>query len=405
MLIVLPVSHEVSSTGLLRWVQSRDGITATAQGQDAPALLPGQPDLTLVVPAPMLSWHQVTLPATGGARIRQVLDGLLEDRVLAEPADLHFALEPGLAPRQTGWVAVCNKSWLTGWVETLHAAGRQVVRILPETSPQSPGWQGAIQTLGQAWWLQAQPLGVLCEPLDEQAADHASQPFRSALLADVPVCADPALVAVAEARTGQTAVVQTPGERLLAEATRGWDLAQFDLRQSARIRQGHQLAGAARAMAFAPAWRPFRWGLAACILLGTLGLWAAAWKSQRQIEAQTLAVRQQLTQTFPHVTLVLDAPLQMQREVQRLQRASGVAGPADLERFLMDLAAASNPPHVPRSLGLEGQTFTFTLNNPPGDAVQAVKAGLQQRGWTVEVGPQPTDTWRVRRTNPPGRQP
>ena len=108
-------------------------------------------------------------------------------------------------------------------------------------------------------------------------------------------------------------------------------------------------------------------------------------------------MRQVLTQTFPAVTLVLDAPLQMQREVQRLQRAQGMAGPADLERFLMD-AAASAPQVGPfKTLGLDGQVFTFTLGSPQPDATQALQSGLQQRGWVVEAASSPTAPWRVRR--------
>lgn len=397
MLIVLPTSDEVSATGLMRWVQSRDGTTPAGQGQDALSLLPPQTDVTLAVPAPLLSWHRVNLPATGSARIRQVLDGLLEDRVLTDPGELHFALEPGLAPRQTGWVAACHKAWLTGWIDALQATGRRVVRILPETTPQTPAWQGAVHTLGQTWWLQTNATGVLCHPLGKTSSSPSVPTRLAPVWADVPVCADPALVTMAEAWSGQTATVQTTGDRLLAQAALGWDLAQFDLRQSAGVRQGQRLVSAARAAAFAPAWRGFRWGVLATVLLGTVGLWAAAWQSQRQMDAQGQAVKQVLTQTFPHITLVLDAPLQMQREVQRLQRAHGMAGAADLERFLMDMAASSPQIGNLKSLGLENQTFTFTLGNPPAEATQALQAGLQQRGWTVEAGSTPSTPWRVRR--------
>ena len=404
MLIVLPTSDDVSATGLMRWVQSRDGATLLTQGHDALALLPAQTDVTLAVPAPLVSWHWVTLPAAGNARVRQILDGLLEDRVLIDTTELHFALEPGLTGRQTGWVAACRKNWLTGWVDALHAAGRRVVRIIPEASPQTAAWQGAIQTLGQAWWLQIQATGVLCRPLNEASVNPSSR--LAPLLPGVPVCADPALVSVAEAWSGQPATLQTTGDRLLAQAALGWDLAQFDLRQSAGVRQGQRLAGAARAMAFAPAWRGFRWGMAACVVLGTAGLWAAAWNSQRQMDTQTQAVRQVLTQTFPQVTLVLDAPLQMQREVQRLQRANGVAGPADLERFLMDVAASAPAMGPLKNLGLDNQTFTFTPGSPPEEAVQALQTGLQQRGWMVETSTSPATPWRVRRgTALPGNKP
>ena len=47
-----------------------------------------------------------------------------------------------------------------------------------------------------------------------------------------------------------------------------------------------------------------------------------------------------LQDTFPHVTVVVDAPLQMARELARLRQASGQLGPADFEAQLQALGAA-----------------------------------------------------------------
>ena len=54
-------------------------------------------EIVAVVPARALSWQQVTLPqgATAQAsRLRAVLEGLLEEHLLDDPAQLHFALQP-----------------------------------------------------------------------------------------------------------------------------------------------------------------------------------------------------------------------------------------------------------------------------------------------------------------------
>ncbi len=91
-----------------------------------------------------------------------------------------------------------------------------------------------------------------------------------------------------------------------------------------------------------PAWRPARIGLAALLLVQLVGLnlWAAQLRAQvRDKRAEMVAV---LQTSFPQVTGILDAPLQMRREVQTLRAQAGIAGPADLEP-LMDAAAAAWP--------------------------------------------------------------
>jgi len=81
------------------WAEwSADRQRLRQQGSAPPALLPGQGEATVIVPAAALSWHRVTLPPgslASAARLRSVLAGLLEDRLLDEPEQLHFALEPG----------------------------------------------------------------------------------------------------------------------------------------------------------------------------------------------------------------------------------------------------------------------------------------------------------------------
>src|SRR6478609_8469759 len=120
-------------------IWSSDGQKLRAQGSASPALLPSSDELTLGVPAAALSWHQVTLPQgslSGSVRLRSVLNGLLEDRLLDDPEQLHFALEPDARVGVPVWVAACNRLWLRGVVQALEGAGRRVTRIVPEFAPQ-----------------------------------------------------------------------------------------------------------------------------------------------------------------------------------------------------------------------------------------------------------------------------
>ena len=72
-------------------------------------------EVVAVMPAAMLSWHSLALPArvaagllsgrTDAPRARAVLGGALEEHLLDEPEQLHFAVFGG-PDAQTLWVAV-----------------------------------------------------------------------------------------------------------------------------------------------------------------------------------------------------------------------------------------------------------------------------------------------------------
>jgi general secretion pathway protein L len=160
-------------SAVLDWVSSVNGETVIDNGQSAASLLPRDDDVVLVLPLRVVSWHRMAVPKVSGARVRAVLDGLLEDRLLTDTADMHFALEPGGRAGQTVWIAACERIWLRGWLQALEAAGRPVTRIVPALWPLAP-LDGAMPTLhwahdegNQVWLATASPLGVRCTPLEE----------------------------------------------------------------------------------------------------------------------------------------------------------------------------------------------------------------------------------------------
>eukprot|EP01034_Spumella_vulgaris_P002238 gene2238-2913_t len=104
LIVTLPLPGEASSGSATSidydYVLTPDGVQVGSAASAAAALLP-QPtgagaEVVAVVPAQALSWHQVELPkgtSAASPRLRAVLEGLLEDRLLDEPGDLHFALQ------------------------------------------------------------------------------------------------------------------------------------------------------------------------------------------------------------------------------------------------------------------------------------------------------------------------
>lgn len=412
MLLLTPV--ETASTGsepgtAWRWAQSPDGLKLARQGLSPITDLPQEAECVLVIPPEQLSWHRVSWPRIAPARWRAALEGLLEEHLLDDPALLHFALEPGLKPGAagSGWVAVCHKARLHAQLQALEQAGRPVGRIVPAACPQ-PTHQLWLQGEGdRSWAIATGPDGLLVLPLADPAlADPSrSEPAIPASLrlwlaqdpsdgeASRPAAyADAAHLALAEQAWPelQWSVASAP-ERWLQSLRQGWNLAQFDLKLSASQRRGQWLPRAWRTLARDPAWRPVRWSLGALLGLQLLGLNLLAWQEQAAERAQKAELQSLLTQTFPQVQLVLDAPRQMQAELERLRQQRGELGGGDLESLLAALGASGQPPSWQKIEFGPGQAKLIGVRLDAA-AEQALQGALQARGWRVE--PQGND-WRL----------
>ena len=300
-------------------------------------------EVVAVVPASLLSWHAVVLPkglGRGSPRLRAVLENLLEERLLDEPAHLHLALAPGLVTGEPVWVAVCNRSWLMGHIHALEVAGRPVTRIVPEFEPVT----GPLELTGVGELDLPELIAV------GQGVDAVLRlPLNPANLALLPkigsdeevlVFSEPSVVALAEQLLQANVELRTRQQRWVNASRSTWDLAQFDLVNSGRARTYKRLSGMGRELLYAPGWRPARQGAALFLLVNLLGLNVWAWKEQSALQKSRESIQAKLTQTFPQVKVVVDAPLQMEREVAALRLGTGATTGQDLESILGVLGAA-----------------------------------------------------------------
>jgi general secretion pathway protein L len=410
------VAPAVGATALLDWTSSGNGEFALDHGTHcAASLLPRDDDVVLVLPPRVVSWHRVNLPKVANAKLRAVLDGLLEDRLLADTADLHFALQPGGRSGQTLWVAACKKPWLRGWLQALEAAGRPVSRIVPALWPLPPldvpandANQHPAPTLhwahdegDQVWLATANPLGVRCTPLQDHnnstfgdsafgglASSTGSTP--SELMHTDPettrLLADPSVASLAERMFNQRFELVSRPDWLLQCAQSDWNLAQFDFSLTSGARRGQRLRQSLRRWRSAPAWRPARWGLAALVAVQLLGLNVAAWSERNGLQTKQAAIRQTLQQSFPQVTLVLDAPVQMQRELSKLQQASGVLSSGDLETMLSALSTSADGGTVsaPSTVGFIPGEGKFGGWQTDEQSLRGLQQALERSGWRTK---------------------
>jgi general secretion pathway protein L len=229
---------------------------------------------------------------------------------------------------------------------------------------------------GHAWLGSASAEGVRCLPLAAIGHDRTS-----AEDADAQWLADPAVAAQAEQALDRRLAPVPLHDWLLRVAQSDWNLAQFDLSLSSGARRGQRLRQGLRQFRTASAWRPARWGLAALLVAQLLGLNAAAWHERSSLDAKRQAVRQTLQQTFPNVTLVLDAPVQMQRELAQLQQAGGQLSGRDLEAMLSALGSTGPGTTAQRLVYSPGELRL----QAPEDQLRAQAQALAGGPWNAQI--------------------
>ena len=423
LIITLPLAG-ADAAALYDHVVSTDGVTVGAHASVPLALLPsGHDEVVALVPALALSWHRARLPVgsvprgmageRARARLRSILEGMLEDQLLDDPAQLHLALQPQAASDALVWVAACDRIWLKTALNTLAQAGHNVTRIVPEFTPEA--LMDTVLVTGevdhpQVAGLQRLPMpavgeapggevrgGMLAGALNALALLWLGETLAQQATQTLPqVVAEPAVAALAEAWFKRPVRLLQHAERLLQAAQSPWDLAQFDLAHTRRDRRWASVTHGFASFLHAPPWRMARAALVLGVLANLIGLNAWALREQTTLNAKRQAVRAVLLETFPKVPVVVDAPIQMAREVASLQRASGAAAGTDLESILSSFSAVAPVDYALTAIEFRANELRLTGSEVPDAAAVAaqlkaigLRADAQGNQWLISAGGPP----------------
>ena len=381
LIIALPHSAQVN-LGYAHVHSDGHSVLRSATGAAA-TLSAHAGEVVTVVPHSRLSWLQVQLPpASHGPRLQSVLQGLLEDRLLDDPQQLHIVLDPeaDTTARSGGeaLVAVCDKQWLRDALSPLQATGLTVQRIVPELSPSD---KPVLQVMGEPDHSQS----MLCHALGVTLLPPNTAQWRAfAELSqdDLQIQAEPAMVARVQSTLQRQPMLQSAAQRWVKSSQSAWDLAQGEWAQGRAQRLQRQVLAAWQTLLHAPAWKPVRWGAVALVALQVLGLNALAWREHSALNAQQASLSNILQTTFPSVTLVIDAPLQMQREVDAMQQKSGAASSTDLEPLLAAFAGVLPTGQTPQQIHFANHTLRVqgvSLNSNPSGMARLKAQGLSLR--------------------------
>lgn len=376
---------------LYPYVVTSDGQTANAKGHAAIGNLPPNGKtaykVAVIVPAERLSWHRVELPPginIKSTRLRAVLEGILEERLLDAPELLHFAIEPESANKNLIWVVACDKGWLQMQTRMLEQAGYPASVILPEFEPEQETTQ--VHFCGDA----AAPRMVICNPEGVTVLPATAESVKlarhcAAAAKDLVIAAPPELVDLAGILWGVPINIAMPEQRLLSRLRSSWNLAQFGFATSSSGRQWKRFEERLTRLALDRQWQGLRWGLAMLLIVNVAGLNAWAWKEASLIAAKQSLVHEVFSRTFPRVSPIIDPALQMEREVAALKRTAGILSGKDMEAMLGVLAAEAPPARIPANLDFASQELKAKGLALKSAEISALTSRLQKRGYVTHI--------------------
>lgn len=333
--VFLPASEPPDAAARLAWMLFDSRHALLRQDTSTLAGMPRADEVEAVLPAERVLFARLKLPKVGAATIRELLPYAVEDRLLADPAQIHAVAGPGNARGETV-VAVVDREWLQRMVQALARAGRRPSRAWSESALLAGGKGDWHVVIGPS-------RGMLVDD------DGVSATFDPS--AGVPLALRVALdEAAARGERPQVIRVHTEGGAPLPDLERWSGEAGVPFspgtqwEEIARGRPGPQSIDLLKGELAHDERRPSPIPRAAVALLAAiLGLqlaFSALQGLQLRRERDDLERRREAVfrAAFPEAKAVVDPDLQMARNLGELRRARGLAAGDD---FLAQMTRAA----------------------------------------------------------------
>lgn len=359
----------------ISWLVRGTQGNAIRSGEGALGTLPAADGCHIVLPAGRVLLSSVRPPAQNRKKFMQALPYALEDRLMADPESVHVAPGPQLENGEMP-VAIVDRAWLRQALDTLRGAGLTPLRA--ETETLLAPWQEGEWSLvwrGNGGFLRSGPYSGM--PLD---GGNTQEPPPGLQLALQEAVNKPASIQIhcdggsipdtanwtADLGIPVTLVPHPPGER-------NW---QLPAGRTINLLQGE--FGPAKANRdWLPRLRP------ALILVGVLVALhivfnLVEWGMLRyEKQKLTRSMEQIFLTAFPDAKVIVDAPLQMSRNLADLRH---LAGQLDQDDFLPLLAKVT--PLLGNEARLRGMeyrqgTLTISLTLANSAAADTLRASLE----------------------------
>lgn len=341
-------------------------------GHDALGSIPTAEYCHIVLPASRVLLSSVKPPAQNRRKFIQALPYAVEDRIMADPVSIHVAAgevqEDGEMP-----VAIMDRAWLHRVLDALRNSGIKPVRAEVETllTPCKAGEWTLIWRAHGSFLRQGPYSGI---PLDGSDVEH-------------PPAALEMSVAAAENKPGSIQLyldgVSAPdldawssilGIPVTASGKWQWPAsAEYGI----NLLQGEFTARSTHAD-WLPRLRPAI--ILASLILGlhvtfTIGDWAMLRFEKHRLNT---SIEQSFRRGFPDAKVIVDAPLQMQRNLAELRHSTGVMEHNDFLPLLAQVTPKLGAEVRLRNLEYQQENLKIRLTLPNPAAAENLRASLPQ---------------------------
>jgi general secretion pathway protein L len=315
----------------------RDSLLAhgTANLSELAQQIRAAQSVVLVLAAADVSVLRLAVPPLSAGKLRAALPNLLEDKLLAEPADTVIAASANQAGQRT--LAVVQRDWLTAWLTTLRDLGAQQIRAVPEQLCVP------LANTGVSAQLSSTATGIsLALRSSEFAGLGLIVANRDAVLPSLR-----SLIATGALTLYVDAAEVTHYQALGADESELQVLAKNPTQyQACALNLAAELPEFSGTHWQFKAWRvPL--ALAAGLLLVNLAALNFTWWQQAREAAQLRSsLRNLYLNAYPKETVVLDPLLQMRQKIAAAQQAAGQISADDFTALTAEFSSAwtSNKP-------------------------------------------------------------
>jgi general secretion pathway protein L len=393
----LPGKAQLASSTVVTYVAFNAGAATSQVGETPIALLPRAAAVDIVFDSADVFVTAIEAPKLSDAKLRQALPNLLEDRLLSESADLHFAFEPParasgsttLAAQPKIAVSVIDRVLLTHALDVFSETGIRVRAAYSEI-----------------YTVPAPAAGVLSVRVDRSRGIVRSGRHEGFAF-DLESAGLPAPLALAVRQLGvkRVWVFGRDAAKLQAlgrESGVQIDVAQRDVELNAAdggvnllqgsFAQGGLFGGLSIAglpkLSFATMKAPLVW---AAVAIATFVAGMNAYFLKLETESRDLRAQMETAfrSAFPEATAVVDPVLQTQRQLSGLRARAGIASADDFSVLNAQLAQLLSTAPLGSVAGLEFREGSLKVKFKPGTAdnpglqnalrAQAIQQGLNLR--------------------------
>jgi len=364
------------SPGPLEWALRDAQGAVSSSGSALLSELP-KGEIEAIVPAAAVLLVSAKLPKGGRSQQRRLLPYAVEECIAAEPEAVHVALGPRLENGEFA-LAVIDRVWLERALARLAEAGLRPRSVLPETllgridaGCWSVVWSGA-----EGWARTGPCSGIALDGGSTDAPPLAlslavrDAPPEKILLHSQGGAALPDLAKW----SGALGVPVSAGPdwhwaRQRPDAAHSIDLLQGDFAPSGIARE------------LMPRLRPLLLLAAAILLLQGGAALVDWWLLKRETGQLQAQIEQSFRKAFPEAKVIVDAPLQMRRNLAQLRTAAGAMGPGDFLPLLAQVGtAATFDGGRLRALEYQGAVLKMDLLLPSRTDAEVLDRTLQGAG-------------------------